>query len=63
MAQDEIEAFFLNDVTPLFENIQEAGTETEAMVLASAALKTLGEDYTDADLTAVVRKIREWGLE
>lgn len=59
MTQNEINAFFLNHDSDLWEQIQEADSEDEAEGLASDALNDEQQVYESTDLLAVVRKIRE----
>ncbi len=61
MTVEEIEAFFLDHGDPIFEQIQEADTEGEAVVLAGQALDALHPNGFRADtqkLIVAVRNIR-----
>lgn len=60
MTDDELEAFFLNHDSPLFERIQDADTEEEAIYTAEQALIDDEADiwYDDEALDRVVKKIR-----
>lgn len=59
MSQNEIEAFFLNHNDPWYEKIQQAGSEKEAIDMASRVLREQNQPAFDPkDVKAVVRKIR-----
>lgn len=55
---DEIEAFFLNNDGPEFEQIREAKNEGAAIGVATKSLKAASIWARSADIITVVRKIR-----
>jgi len=57
--RDEIEAFFLENESPLFEQIQEMNHEGKAIGLAVKALKEAKAPVNGEDVRAVVDKIRK----
>lgn len=58
-SKEEIEAFFLNDDSSLFEQIQNADNEGKAIGMAMKALKNASASVLGSEVKEVVKKIRE----
>lgn len=57
-SRQEIEAFFLNHDSPIFERIQEAEDMDAAEILATDCIEEDGMRFKKQDLLAVITKIR-----
>ena len=57
--EQTVEAFFLNHDDPIFEQIQKAAKEGQAVGVAMKALKAANAPVDSKVVAAVVKKIRE----
>jgi hypothetical protein len=58
LTYDELEAFYLDDDTPTFENVADAETDGEAYKIAEDRAKSAHLCYRVEDLHHVVYRIR-----